>query len=291
MLVMAEVNAPPNIEIVIQPSRGWLNVNWREFWEYRDLLVVLVQRDFISRYKQTILGPLWHLLQPVITAAVFTVVFGGIAGIPTDGIPRLLFYLCGLLGWSYFSQNITTGGATFTNNAHLFGKVYFPRLIIPVSVILSNLIAFGLQLIPFLLCLFFYKFATQEGAHIELGWRWLLVPLPLLHTALLSLGVSLWISASTAKYRDLTHLHQYLIQIWMFATPVFYPLSKVAPHWHWVIWANPMSVPVESFRYCFLGHGTLGPEEILISVATTFLLLGTGLVVFQKVERTVVDSV
>ncbi|MDR3401282.1 MAG: ABC transporter permease [Chthoniobacter sp.] len=288
---MAEVAAPQNIEIVIQPSRGWMNIPWREIWEYRDLLYVLVQRDFISRYKQTILGPLWHLLQPVITAAVFAVVFGGIAGIPTDGIPKLLFYLCGLLGWSYFSQNITNAGATFVNNAHLFGKVYFPRLIVPISIIVSNLIAFALQLIPFVICFVFYKFFTKQGDGIELTWRLLLAPLPLLHTALLSFGVSLWMSASTAKYRDLIHLNQYIIQIWMFATPIFYPLSRVSPKFEWAIWANPMSVPVESFRICLLGHGRLGTTEIVISVVTTLLLTVTGVIAFQKVERTVVDSV
>lgn len=288
---MAEVTAPPNYEVVIEPTHGFLRLPWRELWDYRDLLLVLVQRDFISRYKQTILGPLWHLLQPVITAVVFAVIFGGIAGIPTDGIPRLLFYLCGLLGWNYFAQNITHGGATFINNAHLFGKVYFPRLILPISVIASNLIAFGLQLIPFLICLLYYKFFTSFGQNIEFTWRLFLVPLLLVHIGLLSLGVSLWMSASTAKYRDLVHLNQYLIQIWMFATPIFYPLSKVAPQWHWVIWANPMSVPVEAFRYCILGHGTLGLSEIVISGAITLLLLATGLIAFQKIERTVVDSV
>jgi len=290
---MAEVTtAPPqNFEIVIQPSRGWLNIPWAEIWEYRDLLLVLVQRDFISRYKQTVLGPLWHLLQPVITAAVFVVVFGGIAGIPTDGIPKLLFYLCGLLGWSYFSQNITNGGSTFINNAHLFGKVYFPRLIVPISVIVSNLIAFALQLIPFVVCLVFYKFFTNQGGGIAFTWRLLLAPLPLLHVAVLSFGVSLWMSASTAKYRDLIHLNQYIIQIWMFATPIFYPLSQVSKKLTWAIWANPLSVPIESFRICLLGHGTLGTSDILISVATSILLTATGLIAFQKVERTVVDSV
>lgn len=288
---MAEVAAQQNYEIVIEPSRGWMNIPWREIWEYRDLLFVLVQRDFISRYKQTILGPLWHLLQPVITAGVFAVVFGGIAGIPTDGIPRLLFYLCGLLGWSYFSQNITNGGATFINNAHLFGKVYFPRLIVPVSVIVSNLIAFALQLIPFVICLFFYKIFTDQAGKIDLTWRLLLVPLPLLHTALLSFGVSLWMSASTAKYRDLIHLNQYIIQIWMFATPIFYPLSQVPKKFEWAVWANPMSVPTELFRYCFFGRATLGVTEVATSVLLSILLTATGLVAFQRIERTVVDSV
>jgi lipopolysaccharide transport system permease protein len=291
MLVMAEVAAPQEYEIVIQPSRGWLNIPWREFWDYRDLLYLLVQRDFISRYKQTVLGPLWHLLQPVITAAVYVVIFGGIAGIPTDGIPRLLFYLCGLLGWNYFSQNITTGGATFVNNAHLFGKVYFPRLIVPISVIISNIIALGLQSIPFAACLLIYKLATNQGSNVHLTWYVLLAPLVLLHVALLSFGVSLWLSASTAKYRDLIHLNQYIIQIWMMATPVFYPLSLVSPHLRWAIWINPMSVPVEALRICLLGHGTLHLTEVMISVVTAIVLAVTGLIAFQRVERTVIDSV
>ena len=288
---MAELSPATNYEIVIEPSRGWLNLDWRELWEYRDLLVLLVQRDFISRYKQTILGPLWHLIQPVITTAVFVVIFGRVAGISTDQIPQPLFYLCGLLGWNYFSQNISTGGATFINNAGLFGKVYFPRLIVPVSVVVANLIAFALQLIPFLLFLAYYKFFTAQAGVVRFSWLLLLAPLPLLQTALLSLGVSLWMSASTAKFRDLIHLNQFIIQLWMFATPIIYPLSKVSDRWKWIIWANPMSVPVEAFRICFLGRGTLGPTEITISAASTLLILATGIAVFQKVEKTVVDSV
>ena len=287
---MAEMKTAAEYEIVIQPTKGWLRIDWQELWDYRDLLVLLVQRDFTSRYKQTLLGPLWFVLQPVLTAMVFAVVFGGIAGIATDGIPRLLFYLCGLLGWNYFSQNITTGGATFINNAALFGKVYFPRLVVPVSIVVGNLVAMGLQAIPFFAFLAFYE-VTGRADNVQLSWHALLVVLPIVHIALFSLGVSLWMSASTAKYRDLVHLTQYLIQIWMFATPVFWPLSKVSPQWAWVVWANPMSVPVEAFRICLLGRGTLGGPEILISVAMTFLILGTGLALFQKIERTVIDSV
>ena len=287
---MAEMKTAAEYEIVIQPTKGWLRIDWQELWDYRDLLVLLVQRDFSSRYKQTLLGPIWFVLQPVLTAMVFAVVFGGIAGISTDGIPRLLFYLCGLLGWNYFSQNITTGGAVFLNNSALFGKVYFPRLVVPVSIVVGNLVAMALQAIPFFAFLAFYEL-TGRAENVQLSWHALLVVLPIVHIALFSLGVSLWMSASTAKYRDLVHLTQYLIQIWMFATPVFWPLSKVSPQWAWVVWANPMSVPVEAFRICLLGRGTLGGPEILISVAMTFLILGTGLALFQKIERTVIDSV
>jgi len=288
---MAEVTEPRNYEIVIQPTRGWLKIDWRELWEYRDLLVLLVQRDFISRYKQTLLGPLWHLLQPVMNAGVYFVIFSLIAKVPTDEIPPPLFYLCSQLAWNYFAQNVTIGGATFINNAHLFGKVYFPRLIVPVSVIVANLIAVGLQLVPFILCFVYYKLFTAKAAALPITWLLLLAPLPLIQTALFSLGVSLLMSASTAKYRDLVHLNQYLIQIWMFATPVVWPLSTIPAHWKWIALANPMAVPVEALRICLLGRGTLGPAEIVASLVLTFLVLAAGIAAFRKVERTVIDSV
>ncbi len=227
---MAELSAP-DYEVVVEPSRGWIRLPWRELWEYRDLLVLLVRRDVISRYKQTLLGPAWFIVQPVLTTLVFALIFSRIAEIPTDGIPAPLFYLCGLLGWNYFSQNITAGGATFINNAHLFGKVYFPRLIVPISIIASNLIALALQLIPFFAFFAYYKL-LRGAPGIDLGWRALLLPLPILHMMALSLGVSLWMAASTAKYRDFVHLNQYLVQLWMFATPIIYPLSKSLRNGH-----------------------------------------------------------
>jgi lipopolysaccharide transport system permease protein len=283
--------APANYEIIIERSRGWMRVNWRELWEYRDLLVLLVQRDFISRYKQTLLGPVWFIVQPLLTTAVFVIIFGRVAGIPTDGIPGPLFYLGGLLAWNYFAQNITTGSATFVNNAGLFGKVWFPRLIVPVATVVSNLVAFALQLIPFALLLTYFEFFTTRGGSIEITPAILLLPLPLLQVALLSLGVSLWMAASTAKYRDLIHLNQYIVQIWMFATPIIYPLSKVSPQWKWIVWTNPMSVPTEAFRWCLLGRGTLTATDVVISVAITIAVLVSGIAVYQKVERTVVDAV
>lgn len=287
---MAELSTPQEYEVVIRPSRNWLNFDWQGLWEYRDLLVLLVQRDFISRYKQTILGPLWFLLQPVLTAIIFAIVFGGIAGIATDGTPKLLFYLCGLLGWNYFSQNIAAGGATFVNNASLFGKVYFPRLIVPLSIVIANCVILGIQAIPFFGALIFYKIVGgAEGVHLT--WMAPLVVLPILQTALLSLGVSLWMSASTAKYRDLVHLMQYLIQIWMFVTPIFWPVSRVPANLQWLLWLNPMAVPTEAFHITLLGHGTLGLTECLISVGVTLFLFLTGVALFQKIERTVVDSV
>ncbi len=287
---MAALSTGGEREIIIEPTRGWLRIDWRALWEYRDLFTMLVQRDCTTRYKQTLLGPLWFIVQPVLTTLVFAIVFGRFAGIPTDGIPGPLFYLCGLLGWNYFTQNLTTGGATFVNNAHLFGKVYFPRLIVPVSVVAANVVAFALQLIPFF-AFFAWFFFTGKLGGVALTWSALLLPLPLLHVALLSLGVGLWMSAATAKYRDLIHLTQYLVQIWMFATPIIYPISKVPDRWQWLVWANPMSAPTEAFRICLLGRGTLGAMELGISVAVTLLLLWTGIMAFGKVERTVVDSV
>ena len=281
--------AGPN-EVIIEPSQGWMRIDWRALWEYRDLFTMLVQRDCTTRYKQTLLGPLWFIVQPVLTTLVFAVVFGRFAGIPTDGIPGPLFYLCGLLGWNYFTQNLTSGGATFVNNAHLFGKVYFPRLIVPASVVAANVVAFALQLIPFF-AFFAWYFTKGQLGEVSLTWRALLLPLPLLHTALLSLGVGLWMSAATAKYRDLIHLTQYLIQIWMFATPIIYPISKVPVRWEWLLWANPMSAPTEAFRICLLGRGTLSGMALGVSVAVALLLVGTGIAAFGKVERTVVDSV
>lgn len=288
---MAELNTEAPYEIVIERSTGWLKIPWRELWEYRDLLVLLVQRDFISRYKQTLLGPVWHLLQPMLTTAIFVVFFSRVAGIPTDGLPPAVFYLCGLLVWSYFSQNITTGGATFVNNSHIFGKVYFPRLIVPVSIVIANLVAFALQVIPFLICIGYYKLYTHGLDEVHLTWLVLLTPLPLLQAAVLSLAISLWMSAATAKFRDLVHLNQYIIQIWMFATPIIYPLSRFPAHWRWIAWANPMAVPVQGFRICLLGRGDLSATEILLSVLLTLLLLLTGVSLFQRVERTVIDSV
>lgn len=286
---MADVKAAADYELVVERSTGWLKVNWQELWDYRDLLGLLVQRDFISRYKQTVLGPLWFLLQPVLTTIVFAIVFGRVAGIPTDGIPGPLFYLCGLLAWNYFSQNITAGGATFVNNQHLFSKVYFPRILVPVAVIAANLVSFLLQLVPFAAFAAYY-FLSGKAGEARLSWTMLLLPLPLLQVAVLSLGVSLWMAASTAKYRDLVHLTTYLTQIWMFATPVIYPLSKVSEKWHWLVWANPMSAPVEAFRICLLGRGTLGAAEIAISLVVSVVLLVTGIAMFQRIERTVVDS-
>ncbi len=283
--------APVEYEIVIEASRTWWNFRWRECWEYRDLLALLIQRDFTSRYKQTILGPLWFVLQPVMTMLIFVVMFGRVAKIPTEGIPGPLFYLSGLLAWQYFQQNIVTGGATFINHAPLFGKVWFPRLIMPLSIVLSNLISFALQLIPFFLFLLYYKVLGPHPASIQFGFTAFLTLIPLFQIVLLSVGVSLLMAAATAKYRDLVHLTQYVVQLWMFASPTVLSLSMIRERSPWLIWLNPMSVPIESFRLFLLGHGSVTVQDAAISWALTIVLLVLGMAIFQRVERTVVDSV
>lgn len=287
---MAELSTP-TYELVIERSRPGLRISWREFWEYRDLLAMLVQRDYIARYKQTLLGPAWFLLQPLLTTAIFAFVFSRIAGIPTDGIPAPLFYLCGLLGWNYFAQNLTGGGATFVTNQALFTKVWFPRLVIPLAAAGSNLIAVALQLIPVAAFFVYYKFFTAAGASIHPGWQALLLPLPIAHLAALSLGASLCMAATTAKFRDLIHLNSYLVQLWMFATPVIYPISQIPSRYAWLAWANPAAVPIEMVRWCLLGTGTVDPVALAISLAVTVVLLAVGAIAFNHAARSAVDTI
>jgi lipopolysaccharide transport system permease protein len=282
-------NPPAPYEIIIAPRRGWLRIDWKEMWEYRDLLVLLVRRDFLSKYKQTLLGPAWFLLQPLLLSLMLALIFGRFAKVETDGIPPLLFYLCNMLGWNYFAQNVTAGSATFTANAHLFGKVYFPRLVVPVSIIISNAFAFLLSFVLFLGFLAYYLFFTAAGANISLSWNALWIPLLLIQTAAFSFGVSLWIAASTARYRDLTHATPLILQLWMFAT-VSVSLTTIPQQWQWIAWANPMLPVTEAFRLALLGRGHLPLELMGISVAITLLIFISGIFIFQKTERTVVDS-
>lgn len=280
----------PHYEIVIEPNRSWLSIDWRALLEFRDLLGLLVRRDFVSKYKQTVLGPAWFVLQPLLMTVVFTIMFDRVARISTDGVPPTLFYLCGLLGWNYFSQNLTAASGTFTNNATLFSKVYFPRLIVPLSIAVSNLFAFALQAVTFFAFYIGFKI-TGAGASLHLTWAALLVPALVLQTAALSLGASLWIAALTAKYRDLVHLTPFLVQLWMFASFVIVPLSVVPARWHWVAQLNPMAAVVEAFRLCLLGAGTITPASVGISVAITLVVLFSGVFIFQRTERTFIDTV
>jgi lipopolysaccharide transport system permease protein len=285
--------APPAsaYELRIRPDESWLWIDWRGLWEYRDLLFILVRRDFVSKFKQTILGPAWFIIQPLLTTVVFTVIFGNIAKLPTDGIPPMLFYLCGMLGWSYFANNFTGTSTTLVTNAQLFGKVYFPRLVVPLSTVLSNLFAFAIQLVLFLGFWGYFKFWTPFGAYLPLRWEVLLLPLIICQIGALSLGVGLWMSALTAKYRDFTHLSAFVVQLWMYGTPVIFPLSMIPPAWRWLVVLNPMTMPVESLKVIFLDQGSVDPLNLAISVVLCVLVLVSGLLLFQKIEQSFVDTV
>ena len=285
------IQASSNYEIVIRPTRGWLQLNLGEIWQYRDLLFLLVRRDFVAKYKQTILGPAWFVLQPLLTTVVFSIVFGEIAKIPTDDLPPMLFYLAGLLGWNYFAQTFQSTSGTLVANAGIFGKVYFPRLVVPLSAVISNLFAFALQLATLLAVWIYFKLFTSAGGLFGFSASIVWFPLVLLQVAALSLGVGLWLSALTAKYRDFTFLSGFIIQIWMYATPVIYPLSQIPEKWRWIAVLNPMTMPVEAIRIMFLGQGTVVGAYVLLSLSITVLLLLSGILVFSKVEKTFVDTV
>lgn len=278
-------------ETIIEPNQAWLRLDWSQLWEYRDLLALLIHREFASKYKQTILGPAWFILQPLMTSVVFTIFFGHVAKVPTDGITPVLFYLCNQLGWNYLQQNLLNGGSIFTTNAYLFGKVYFPRLVMPISVVLSNLFACVLQLISFLLISAAFMLFVPGTHGLVLTPGALLIPLLFLQTAALSLGVCLWMSSLTAKYRDLNQLLQFIVQLWMFASPVILPLSNFPARWRWLAELNPMTAILESFRLCLFGVGTLTEFSLTMSLSITLLLLITGMLLFQRTERTFIDTV
>jgi lipopolysaccharide transport system permease protein len=283
--------ADPAYELRIRPNRKWLRLDWRGVWEYRDLLFILVRRDFISRYKQTVLGPAWFVIQPLLTTMVFTVLFGNLAKISTDGLPPMLFYLCGMQGWTYFANTFNTVSTTFVSNSALFGKVYFPRLVVPLSAVVSNLFAFGVQLGTFLGFWIYFKCFTHAGAYFGLRWEILALPLLIAQIGALSLGVGLWISALTAKYRDFAQLSSFIVQLWMYGTPVIFPLSMIPEKWRYLVVLNPMTMPVEGMKYMFLGRGNVDPFYFFVSIAVTFIAVVSGLAIFQRVERTFVDTV
>ena len=278
-------------ETVIEAGQPWFYIPWREIWEYRDLIYLLVRRDFVSKYKQTVLGPLWFVLQPLLMTVVFTVIFGVVANISTDGLPKTLFYFSGMVMWSYFAQNLNTATTIFTTNAYLFTKVYFPRVIVPLAAALSNLIAFVIQFLTFIVFFAWYKFFTAAGATITMRPSALLLPLEIVHLVVLSLAVSLWMSALTAKYRDFTHLMGFVAQLWLYVTPVVIPISSFPKAWQWVASVNPMTALVEWFRYAFLGSGTVTLESVSLSVALTLLLFISGVAFYQRTARTFADTV
>jgi lipopolysaccharide transport system permease protein len=274
--------------MVIKPKRHWLDINLRELWQYRDLIVLFVRRDFVAKYKQTILGPLWFIIQPLLTTLMFTVVFGRIAGIPTDGLPQMLFYMGGITAWNYFANCLKATSNTFTANAGIFGKVYFPRLVTPISVVISNLIQFFIQFL-FLLAFMLYFYLT--GAEFQLTSYAFLLPLLILLMAGLGLGFGIIISSLTTKYRDLTNLVGFGVQLWMYATPIVYPLSELPQKYQIVGVLNPVTPIVETFRYALLGAGTVEPWHLMYSFGFMIAVLLIGLLLFNKVEQSFMDTV
>ncbi|MES2692508.1 MAG: ABC transporter permease [Verrucomicrobiota bacterium] len=276
-------------EIVIEPSRGFHLFSWRDLYAYRDLLWLLVWRDFAARYKQTILGPLWFIIQPLLMTLVFTVVFGKFAGIKTPGTPPILFYLCGLLAWNYFAQTFQSTSSTLVTNAGIFSKVYFPRLIVPLSSVISNLAALAIQLVTFGAVYGAYAAIGMPDDDTGLRWQVIFLPLVVLQVAALGLGIGLWLAALTTRYRDFTVLAGFLLQLWLYGTPIIYPLQNVPLAWKFAVELNPMTMPVETFRFALLGAGSPEPRLIILSAVVTIACLITGLVAFKRVERTFVD--
>jgi lipopolysaccharide transport system permease protein len=273
---------------IIEPSSGLLDLRLKEVWRYRDLLMLLVKRDFVATYKQTILGPIWFFLQPVLTTLTFTLIFGRIAGIGTDGLPMMLFYLAGITLWNYFSECLNRTATVFKDNAQVFGKVYFPRLVMPLSIVVSNLVKLGIQFILFL-GFWTYYIITTDAVHPNAAI--LLTPVLVLIMAGLGLGFGMIISAMTTKYRDLVFLLSFGIQLLMYATPVIYPISKIDPEYRWIIQANPMSSVIETFRYGFTGSGTFSLAALGYSSIFAAVVVMLGAIVFNKVERSFMDTV
>lgn len=277
-----------NWTTIIKPKTGWFDINLKELIQYKDLIVMFVKRDFKTMYKQTILGPLWIIINPLMTTLMYTIVFGNIANISTDGMPQIVFYMLGTTVWTYFSSCLTKTSSTFTGNAAIFGKVYFPRLVTPISTVISGLINFGVQ---FLMFLGFMAYFMIKGSPIEPNLWILITPLLLVQLAALALGFGIIISSMTTKYRDLAVLVTFGVQLWMYATPVVYPASQIGGKLKTLMMLNPVSPIVESFRYAFLGSGSIPWNYLGISVVTTLVVLFAGVVLFSRVEKTFMDTV
>jgi lipopolysaccharide transport system permease protein len=282
-------NPDESWDLIIEPQRSWLDLRLGDVWRYKDLILLFVQRDFVSVYKQTILGPLWYLIQPLLTTIIFTFIFGNIASLPTDGLPKFLFYMSGTVVWSYFADCLNKTSQTFVNNANLFGKVYFPRLAVPLSILISNMITFAIQFGMFLI---FELYFIWEGADIHPNWLWILLsPVLILMMAGLGLGFGIIITSLTTKYRDLRFLVTFGVQLLMYAAPVIYPVSSIPAKFQWIILANPMTSIIEAFRHAFLGVGTVHIGQLFYSFIFMIVVMLTGIMIFNRVEQTFMDTV
>ena len=274
---------------IIDSKKSKFIFNLYEIIQYKDLIKFFIKRDFVVFYKQTILGPLWYVIQPLVNTIVFTVIFGNLAKIPTDGNPPFLFYLSGTVIWSYFAICLTMTSRTFLTNAHIFGKVYFPRVSVPISNVIFSLVQFFLQFIIFL---FFYIYFFTNGTSLNININLLVIlPLLLLQTAFLGLGFGLLISSLTTKYRDLNFVMDFFVQLWMFATPIVYPLSLVPDNYKLIIAINPMTSVVETFRKIFFDNSAIQIEHIIISLLVTIIIFILGIINFNRVERNFMDTI
>jgi lipopolysaccharide transport system permease protein len=282
------VKPPQRWDMEIKTQSSVFDLHLKDVWAYRDLLWLLVRRDFVSFYKQTIFGPLWFFIQPIFTTIIFTFIFSNLAKISTNGAPAPLFYMAGTVAWNYFADSLTKTSTVFRDNANIFGKVYFPRLIMPLSIVFSSLVKFGVQFLLFLILLFYYMF---QVSNIQPNWFILLFPVVILLMAILGLGLGLIITALTTKYRDLAFVVTFGIQLLMYATPVIYPLAAAPAKYRGLIALNPMSGLIETFRYGFLGTGQFYPTAFVYSCIACVVIFFVGLVVFNKVEKSFVDTI
>jgi lipopolysaccharide transport system permease protein len=273
---------------VIEPHGRLFDLKLREVWHYRDLLILLVRRDFVSFYKQTILGPVWFFIQPLFITITYTLVFGKMAGISTDGLPAPLFYMTGITAWNYFSECLTKTSSVFRDNSQVFGKVYFPRLIMPLSIVISNLIKLAVQLLLLFAMMGFY---ALKGASFHVTAYLLLLPVLIVQLALLGLGTGMIVSALTNRYRDLIFLVTFGVQLMMYTTTVVYPLSSVPLKYKWLIELNPITMIIEVFRRALLGQGTFTALSFGLSFLATLLIAAGGILIFNRVERNFIDNV
>lgn len=272
----------------IKPQSSLLDINLKELWQYRDLIYMYTKRDIVTFYKQTILGPLWFVIQPILTTIMFMFVFGNLAGISTDGVPGVLFYFSGIIIWNYFADCLNRNSKTFTDNQNVFGKVYFPRLVVPISVTISNLIRLLIQFVLFVIIYLYFAFTN---ASIMPNLYLLLLPLLVLMTAGISLGFGIIFSSLTTKYRDLTFLLQFGVQLWMYATPIIYPLNSISADKQWLIQLNPMTSIIETFKYGALNTGVFSWGWLGYSFAFMIALLFVGIIIFNKIEKSFMDTV
>lgn len=273
---------------IIKPKNNLLDLNLKAIWQYRDLLMLLVRRDFVAVYKQTILGPLWHFLQPIFTTITFTIIFSNVAQIPTDGIPAPMFYYTGTIIWNFFSKCLTSTSTTFISNAAIFGKVYFPRLIMPLSSVASAFIAF---LIQSLILIVMYVVYSCQGAGMHLTLWTLLIPVLLIIMAMLGLGLGIIISSFTTKYKDLTYFLGFGVQLLMYATPIIYPASFVPAPFDKIVMLNPIAPVVEGFKFSVLGSGTFNVQMLIYSIVVTLIIFFVGLITFNRVEKQFIDTI